>query len=133
MKYIGVVLMSFGLVALIPFKVDYLEKFDTPIYVVGGIGLVMLLRASQKIGWHLVLEDNVLYYSKFNMFYTWKRIRANEFALSKKKITSVALMPGSIEFHYQPGRTLSFNTFGLDRQSKERLKVLRSLLVSKTT
>ena len=33
---------------------------------------------------------NILYYSKFNMYASWKRIRSQEFALSQDKITKVA-------------------------------------------
>ena len=87
MKYVGAVLVLVGSFALIPFKVDYLEMFDLPMYALGGSGIVLLLRATQKIGWHLVLEGNVLYYSKFNMYSSWKRIRSQEFALSQDKIT----------------------------------------------
>ena len=114
-------LVLVGSFALIPFKVDYLEMFDLPMYMLGMIGVILLVRAAQKIGWHLVLEGNVLYYSKFNMYASWKRIRSQEFALSQDKITKVLVTSTSITIHYEPGRMLTFSTLGLDKATKERL------------
>ena len=128
MKYVGAILVLVGSFALIPFKVDYLEMFDLPMYVLGGSGIVLLLRATQKIGWHLVLEGNVLYYSKFNMYSSWKRIRSQEFALSQDKITKVVVTSSSITLHYEPGRLLTFNTLGLDKATRERLEKLEGAL-----
>lgn len=124
MKYVGAMLVLVGSFALIPFKVDYLEMFDLPMYVLGALGIALLLRAGQNIGWHLVLEGNVLYYSKFNMYSSWKRIRSQEFALSQDKITKVAVTATAINLHYEPGRMLSFSTVGLDGVAKERLREL---------
>lgn len=124
MKYVGAILVLVGSFALIPFKVDYLEMFDLPMYMLGAIGVALLLRATQNIGWHLVLEGNVLYYSKFNMYSSWKRIRSQEFALSQDKITKVAVTATAINLHYEPGRMLSFSTVGLDGVAKERLREL---------
>ena len=121
MKYAGAMLVLVGSFALIPFKVDYLEMFDLPMYLLGMIGVILLVRAAQKIGWHLVLEGNVLYYSKFNMYASWKRIRSQEFALSQDKITKVIVSTTSITLHYEPGRMLTFSTLGLDNAAKERL------------
>ena len=128
MKYAGALLVLVGSFALIPFKVDYLEMFDLPMYMLGGFGIVLLLRATQKIGWHLVLEGNILYYSKFNMYASWKRIRSQEFALSQDKITKVAVTTTSITLHYEPGRTLTFSTLGLENAAKERLLHLERAL-----
>ena len=97
-------------------------------YALGGTGIVLLLRATQKIGWHLVLEGNVLYYSKFNMYASWKRIRSQEFALSQDKITKVVVTQTSILVHYDPGRMLSFSTIGLDSTAKKRLEELEQAL-----
>ena len=121
MKYAGAMMVLVGSCALIPFKVDYLEIFDLPMYLIGLIGLILLVRASQKIGWHLVLEGNVLYYSKFNMYASWKRIRSQEFALSQDKITKVIVTSTSITLQYEPGRMLTFSTLGLDNSAKQRL------------
>ena len=128
MKYVGAMLVLVGLFAFIPFKVDYLEMFDLPIYVLGASGIALLLRAAQNIGWHLVLEGNVLYYSKFNMYSSWKRIRSQEFALSQEKITKVAVTVTAITIRYEPGRMLMFSTIGLDSTAKERLVKLEKAL-----
>ena len=128
MKYAGAMMVLVGSCALIPFKVDYLEIFDLPMYLIGLIGLILLVRAAQKIGWHLVLEGNVLYYSKFNMYASWKRIRSQEFALSQDKITKVIVTSTSITLQYEPGRMLTFSTLGLDNSAKERLLDLERAL-----
>ena len=128
MKYAGAMMVLVGSCALIPFKVDYLEIFDLPMYLIGLIGLSLLARAAQKIGWHLVLEGNVLYYSKFNMYASWKRIRSQEFALSQDKITKVIVTSASITLLYEPGRMLTFSTLGLDNSAKERLLDLERAL-----
>ena len=128
MKYAGAMLVLVGSFALIPFKVDYLEMFDLPMYMLGMIGVILLVRAAQKIGWHLVLEGNVLYYSKFNMYASWKRIRSQEFALSQDKITKVIVTSTSITIHYEPGRMLTFSTIGLDNAAKNRLVQLERAL-----
>ena len=128
MKYVGAMLVLVGSFALIPFKVDYLEMFDLPMYVLGALGIALLLRAGQNIGWHLVLEGNVLYYSKFNMYSSWKRIRSQEFALSQDKITKVVVSSSSITLHYEPGRMLTFSILGLNRAARERLVKLEEAL-----
>ena len=128
MKYARAMLVLVGSFALIPFKVDYLEMFDLPMYLLGITGVILLVRAAQKIGWHLVLEGNVLYYSKFNMYASWKRIRSQEFALSQDKITKVIVTSTSITLHYEPGRMLTFSTLGLDNAAKERLVELEQAL-----
>ena len=128
MKYAGAMMLLVGSFALIPFKVDYLEMFDLPMYMLGMIGVILLVRAAQKIGWHLVLEGNVLYYSKFNMYASWKRIRSQEFALSQDKITKVIVTSTSITLHYEPGRMLTFSTIGLDNSAKDRLVKLERAL-----
>ena len=128
MKYAGAMMVLVGSCALIPFKVDYLEIFDLPMYLIGLLGLILLVRATQNIGWHLVLEGNVLYYSKFNMYASWKRIRSQEFALSQDKITKVIVTSTSITLQYEPGRMLTFSTLGLDNSAKQRLLDLESAL-----
>ena len=121
-------LVLVGSIALIPFKVDYLEMFDLPMYLLGVVGLILLVRATQKIGWHLVLEGNILYYAKFNMYSSWKRVRSQEFALAQDKITKVIVTSTSVTLHYEPGRMLTFNTLGLDSKAKERLVKLERAL-----
>ena len=128
MRPLGLLFMMAGGVAAIPFKAENLELFDTPLYALGVLGVLMMLRASQKIGWRLNLEGNVLYYCRFNMHSTWKQRRSEEFALAKEKITNVSMTSSAITFHYEPGRKLSFNTRGLDSLAHERLKRLRDAL-----
>ena len=118
MKYAGALLVLVGSFALIPFKVDYLEMFDLPMYLLGRDRNALVARATQKIGWHLVLEGNVLYYSKFNMYSSWKRIRSQEFALSQDKITKVVVTKQSITLHYEPGRMLDVQHHWLDKHSQ---------------
>ena len=124
LKYVGAMLVLVGSFAFIPFKVDYLEMFDLPMHVLGSVGIALLLRATQNIGWHLVLEGNVLYYSKFNMYASWKRIRSQEFALSQDKLTKAIVTSKSITWHYATGRLLSFSTSGMDRDAKARTQKL---------
>jgi len=128
MRPVGALFVFAGMFAFIPFKVRYLEVFDLPMYVVGVLGLAILARAAQKIGWHLVLEGNVLYYSKFNMYSSWRKIRSQEFALSQDKVTKVEVSGTAITLHYEPGRTLSFNTWGIDGLSKKRVLKLKEAL-----
>ena len=58
MKPLGVIFLLFGMIALIPFKADYLQMWDIPLFTLAGIGALLLLRAGQRIGWRLNLEDN---------------------------------------------------------------------------
>ena len=81
MKPVGAIFLVAGLIAFIPFKADYLQMWDIPLYSIAGLGVLLLARASQKIGWRLNLESNVLYYGKFNLYGTWKKRRSQEFAL----------------------------------------------------
>ena len=121
MKYVGAVFVIIGSFALIPFNVEYLEMFDGPMYVVGSSGVILLIRAAQKIGWHLMLEGNVLFYSKFNMYSSWKRIRSQEFALAKNKITRVTVTTTELIIHYHPNRVLNFSLIGLSQECKNRV------------
>ena len=73
MKPLGVLFVLLGAIALIPFKADYLQVWDLPLYVLGSVGVLLLLRGTRTIGWRLNLEDNVLYYGKFNIYSSWKK------------------------------------------------------------
>ena len=48
MKYAGALLVLVGSFALIPFKVDYLEMFDLPMYLLGVIGMLLLAACGPK-------------------------------------------------------------------------------------
>jgi len=125
MKPLGVVLLIPGLIALIPFKADYLEMWDIPLYLSGGLGIVILLPATRRIGWRLNLEDNVLYYSKFDLYSSWKKRRSQEFALSSEKMTRVEFEGLDFTVAYHPSKKLRFNTRGLSSISQARLEKLK--------
>ena len=128
MKPLGVILSLFGLIALIPFKADYLQMWDVPLFTLSGIGALLLLRATKRIGWRLNLEDNVLYYGKFNLYGSWKKRRSQEFALSLDKMTKVEFEGSDFVITYQPSKKLRFNTRGLSALSETRLKKLKAKL-----
>lgn len=128
MKPMGIVFLLPGFIALIPFKADYLQMWDVPLFVIAASGLLLLGRASQKIGWRLNLEDNVLYYSKFNLYSTWKKRRSQEFALAIEKMTKVEIKGSEFIIHYNPSRKLSFNIRGLTSLNMSRLEKLQSHL-----
>ena len=125
MKPLGIVLLIPGLIALIPFKADYLEMWDIPLYLSGGIGIVTLLRATRRIGWRLNLEDNVLYYSKFDLYSSWKKRRSQEFTLSSEKMTRVEFEGLDFTVAYHPSKKLRFSTRGLSSISRARLEKLK--------
>ena len=126
MKPLGAIMVLPGFVALIPFKADYLQMWDIPLYVIAGLGGLLLLRAAQKIGWRLNLEDNVLYYGKFNLYGSWKKRRSQEFALSLDKVTKVEFEGSDFVITYNPSKKLRFNTRGLSSISQTRLEKLKS-------
>jgi len=128
MKPLGVILSLFGLIALIPFKADYLQMWDVPLFTLSGIGILLLLRATQRIGWRLNLEENVLYYGKFNLYGSWKKRRSQEFALSLDKMTKVEFEGSDFVITYHPSKKLRFNTRGLSALSEARLQKLKSQL-----
>jgi len=128
MKPLGVILSLFGLIALIPFKADYLQMWDVPLFTLSGIGILLLLRATQRIGWRLNLEENVLYYGKFNLYGSWKKRRSQEFALSLDKMTKVESEGSDFVITYHPSKKLRFNTRGLSALSEARLQKLKSQL-----
>jgi len=128
MKPLGVILSLFGLIALIPFKADYLQMWDVPLFTLSGIGILLLLRATQRIGWRLNLEYNVLYYGKFNLYGSWKKRRSQEFALSLDKMTKVEFEGSDFVITYHPSKKLRFNTRGLSALSETRLQKLKTQL-----
>ena len=125
MKPLGMILSLFGLIALIPFKADYIQVWDTPFLIIATLGLLILLRAAQRIGWRISLEGNVLYYSKFNLYSSWKKRRSQEFALSSEKMTRVEFEGLDFTVAYHPSKKLRFNTRGLSSISQARLEKLK--------
>ena len=128
MKPLGAIMVLPGFIALIPFKADYLQMWDIPLYVIAGLGVLLLLRAAQKIGWRLNLEDNVLYYGKFNLYGSWKKRRSQEFALSSEKMTKVEFEGSDFVITYHPSKKLRFSTKGLSSIAQTRLERLKSVL-----
>lgn len=128
MKPLGAIMVLPGFVALIPFKADYLQMWDIPLYVIAGLGVLLLLRAAQKIGWRLNLEDNVLYYGKFNLYGSWKKRRSQEFALSSEKMTKVEFEGSDFVITYHPSKKLTFSTKGLSSIAHTRLERMKSVL-----
>ena len=127
-KPLGVLLLMFGLIALIPFKADYLQMWDVSLFTLAGIGILLLLRAAQRIGWSLNLEDNILYYGKFKLYGSWKKRRSQEFALSIDKMTKVEFEGSDFVITYNPSKKIRFNTRGLSSISQTRLGKLKSEL-----
>ena len=127
MKPLGAIMLLPGFIALIPFKADYLQMWDIPLYVTAGLGVLLLLRATQKIGWRLNLEDNVLYYGKFNLYGSWKKRRSQEFALSSEKMTKVEFEGSDFVITYHPSKKLTFSTKGLSSIAQTRLERLKSV------
>ena len=125
MKPMGAVFLIPGIIALIPFKADYLQVWDTPFFIIATLGLLILLRAAQRIGWRLNLEGNVLYYSKFNLYSSWKKRRSQEFALSSEKMTRIEFEGSDFTVAYHPAKKLRFNTRGLSSISQARLEKLK--------
>ena len=128
MKPLGAIMVLPGFVALIPFKANYLQMWDIPLYVIAGLGVLLLLRAAQKIGWRLNLEDNVLYYGKFNLYGNWKKRRSQEFALSSEKMTKVEFEGSDFVITYHPSKKLTFSTKGLSSIAHTRLERMKSVL-----
>ena len=128
MKPLGAIMVLPGFIAIIPFKADYLQMWDIPLYVIAGLGDLLLLRAAQKIGWRLNLEDNVLYYGKFNLYGSWKKRRSQEFALSSEKMTKVEFEGSDFVITYHPSKKLTFSTKGLSSIAQTRLERLKSVL-----
>ena len=128
MKPLGSIMVLPGFIALIPFKADYLQMWDIPLYVIAGLGVLLLLRAAQKIGWRLNLEENVLYYGKFNLSGSWKKRRSQEFALSLDKVTKVEFEGSDFVITYHPSKKLTFSTKGLSSIAHTRLERMKSVL-----
>ena len=128
MKPLGAIMVLPGFIALIPFKADYLQMWDIPLYVIAGLGVLLLLRATQKIGWRLNLEDNVLYYGKFNLYGSWKKRRSQEFALSSEKMTKVEFEGSDFVITYHPSKKMTFSTKGLSSIAHTRLERMKSVL-----
>lgn len=74
------------------------------------------------------LQDNVLYYQKFNLFSSWKKRRSAEFSLPLENITSAKVKKNEIRIKYKPNRELKFKTRGMNPSSRSNLHSLLEAL-----
>ena len=126
--YAGAILSILGLSGFTPFKFDGWSIFAIGLHVLLALGVLLLLRGSQRIGWRLSLEGNVLYYQKFSLYSSWKKRRSSEFSLATQKINSAKLDGSVLRITYEPGRELKFNTNGLNSFSQKKLRDLMNEL-----
>jgi len=131
-KPLGFLLLIPAGIGLIPFKSDAIQMFDPYLFAISSLGLLLLLRANQRIGWRIVLEDNVIYYSKFKLFSSWKKRRSQEFALSLEKIKGMEITKSQITITYDPSRRLTFNSRGLGSYERMRVEKLKKLIENKS-
>jgi len=128
LAYAGFVLLLPGLIALIPFNLQWLQLLDIPFAVSAAFGAFLLLIANSKIGWWIKVEDNVLYYSKFSVFSNWQKRRGVEYAISIETINEVKIDNQKITLYYRDRNKISFNVIGLKKSSKTAiLKMLRRI------
>jgi len=126
--YLGVFLTIMGLFGFTPFKFDGWSVFALGLHVLFVIGVFFLLRCTQKIGWRLSLEGNVLYYQKFSLYSSWKKRRVAEFSLATQKISNAKLEGSTLRITYEPGRSLLFNTRGINSFSQKKIRDLMNIL-----
>ena len=126
--YFGVFLSIIGLFGFTPFKFDGWSVFAIGLHVLFVMGVFLLLRGTQRLGWRLSLEGNVLYYQKFNLYSSWKKRRSAEFSLATQKIHSAKLVGSVLRITYEPGRELKFNTNGLNSFSQKKMRDLMNVL-----
>ena len=126
--YAGAFLSILGLFGFTPFKFEGWFVFAIGLHVLLALGVFLLLRGTQRIGWRLSLEGNVLYYQKFSLYSSWKKRRSAEFSLATQKINSAKLESSVLRITYEPGRELKFNTNGLNSFSQKKLRDLMNEL-----
>ena len=126
--YAGAFLSILGLFGFTPFKFEGWSVFALGLHVLIVLGALLLLRGTQRIGWRLSLEGNVLYYQKFNLYSSWRKRRSAEFSLATEKITSAKLKGSTFTLTYKPGRELIFKTHGLNSFSQKKILDLIKLL-----
>ena len=130
-KRLGFLLLFPSGIGLIPFKSDTIQMFDPYLFAISSLGILLLLRANQRIGWRIVLEENVIYYSKYNLYSSWKKRRSQEFALSVEKIEGMEILKSQIVITYDSSRRLTFNSRGLDSYERIRVEKLKKFIEQK--
>lgn len=121
---IGFVLLIPGLVALIPFNMNWIQFWDLPFFILSALGAVLLSISNSKIGWWIKVEDNVLYYSKFSVFSNWKKRRGAEFAIPIQTINRLKMNSHQVLIYYKGSKKLIFNTIGIKKVDKQKLKAI---------
>jgi hypothetical protein len=127
-KRLGFLLLFPSGIGLIPFKSDTIQMFDPYFFAISSLGILLLLRANQRIGWRIVLEENVIYYSKYNLYSSWKKRRSQEFALSVEKIEGMEILKSQIVITYDSSRHLTFNSRGLGSYERIRVEKLKKFI-----
>jgi len=97
---------------------------DLLFFILSGLGAVLLSIANSKIGWWIKVEDNVLYYSKFSVFSNWKKRRGVEFAIPVQTINRIKMEGYQVLIYYKDSKKLIFNTIGMKRKEKQKLKAI---------
>ena len=119
---LGFVLLFPGLVALIPFNVDWIQFWDLTFFILSALGAVLLSIANSKIGWWIKVEDNVLYYSRFSVFSNWKKRRHVEFATPIQTINRLKMERHKVIILHKGSKKLTFNTIGMKKADKQKLR-----------
>ena len=122
--FIGFVLLIPGLVALIPFNMNWIQFWDLPFFILSALGAVLLSISNSKIGWWIKVEDNVLYYSKFSVFSNWKKRRGAEFAIPIQTINRLKMNSHQVLIYYKGSKKLIFNTIGIKKVDKLKLRAI---------
>ena len=126
--YSGAFLSILGFFGFTPFKFEGWSVFAGGLYVLLVLGVFLLFRCTLKIGWRLSLEGNVLYYQKFSLYSSWKKRRVAEFSLATQKISNAKLEGSTLRITYEPGRSLLFNTRGINSFSQKKIRDLMNIL-----
>lgn len=128
--YIGVILTLIGSLSFIPANPTYWswEIVSDILFIAFVFGAIILIVCSQKIGWRLTLQGNVLYYQKFHLYSSWKKRRSREFSLPIENITSAAIKKNVIQIKYKSNRELKFNVLGMKMGTFSRLHLFLNAL-----
>ena len=128
--YIGVILTLIGSLSFIPANPTYWswEIVSDILFIAFVFGAIILIVCSQKIGWRLTLQGNVLYYQKFHLYSSWKKRRSREFSLPIENITSAAIKKNMIQIKYKSNGELKFNVLGMKMGAFSRLHLFLNAL-----
>lgn len=119
--YAGVFLILIGSLGFVPFKFIWWEFTSILLLVIFSLGITTLVACSQKLGWRLSLQGNVLYYQKFHLYSSWKQRRSAEFSVPVENITSATIKKNVIQIKYKPNRELQFKIRGMNPGARSNL------------